>query len=364
MGLEPARHDFIDWFNTHLAGKGTFAKRRINPDANEDMAAVKREFVEFWDSIPLVYKQPSITLFDFASLMCIAINETGGRFRSTTERCGRGAKDPSGIRHEGLAYAFDKIPKVKKSYNTLADAGNKTALECFSNPVFCAAHRGLGCSDRLSSPSMPDKVDPVWKGEVYPIDKFPFIEDIAETGFIMQADFYKFRGRGPFPDHRPRALPHRTTPAALRRHQPRPARFQNPLGQPDLVTCATSRDADWDLIFFHAQPEIVSRSCSLLQFGFPFQEPVCHGQRFEPVKCHENRCRFVFPHRAHHQRQRTICPPKVFPKGCSPCWKPCTCERLGVLSTHAYLVYIKHIAHIEHIILTINLLCVLCVLCV
>ncbi|MBP6827059.1 MAG: hypothetical protein KA165_10925 [Saprospiraceae bacterium] len=251
MGLEPARHDFIDWFNTHLAGKGTFAKRRINPDANEDMAAVKREFVEFWDSIPLVYKQPSITLFDFASLMCIAINETGGRFRSTTERCGRGAKDPSGIRHEGLAYAFDKIPKVKKSYNTLADAGNKTALECFSNPVFCAAHRGLGCSDRLSSPSMPDKVDPVWKGEVYPIDKFPFIEDIAETGFIMQADFYKFRGRGPF--QITGRAPYRKIAQYIQKYDgtsPVLLKFKErwkSLSADDA--CYASNDMDWDEIF-------------------------------------------------------------------------------------------------------------------
>lgn len=180
-------NDFIDWFNAELAGKGAFASRRIQPGPSEDMAAVKREFAAFWDEIPLIFKKNDISLFEFAALMCIVVNETGGRFRSKTENCGS----------QGLAYAFNRIPNKKKSYNTLADAGNLTAYACFTNPVFCRAHAGLGMSDRLSGAVNPQKISEVWKGDVYPSGEFPTVEDLAVTGFIMQADFYKFRGRGP-----------------------------------------------------------------------------------------------------------------------------------------------------------------------
>ncbi len=241
--------DFIDWFNNNLAGKGAFAKRRISPDNGEDMIVVKREFVEFWDSIPLVFKQPDISLFDFAALMCIAINETGGRFRSVTERCGKGAKDKNGIRHEGLAYAFDRLPGIKKSYNTLA--GNKTAFDCFCNPVFCAAHQGLGLSDALAAPSQPDKVDPVWKGELYPSGKFPVVEDLAVTGFVMQADFYKFRGRGPI--QITGRAPYRQIAKYIQAYdgasdilKKYKTRWQN-LSPEDV--CYVSNDLDWDEIF-------------------------------------------------------------------------------------------------------------------
>jgi len=243
--------DFIDWFNNNLAGKGAFAKRRISPDKGEDMVAVKREFAEFWDNIPLIFKQSDISLFDFAALMCIAINETSGRFRSITERCGRGARDKNGVRHEGLAYAFDRIPGVKKSYNTLA--GNKTAFDCFSNPVFCAAHQGLGLglSDVLAAPSQPDKIDPVWKGELYPSGQFPVLEDLAVTGFVMQADFYKFRGRGPI--QITGRAPYRQIAQYIQKYdgpdailQKYKARWQN-LSPDDA--CYASNDLDWDEIF-------------------------------------------------------------------------------------------------------------------
>ena len=49
--------DFVDWFNQRLAGNGAFVDRRIRPDAEEDMLAVKREFAEFWDTIPVCVRQ-------------------------------------------------------------------------------------------------------------------------------------------------------------------------------------------------------------------------------------------------------------------------------------------------------------------
>lgn len=249
--------DFIDWFNTHLAGKGVFASRRIAPAPTETLAAVKAEFKAFWDNLPVVFNRPEISLFDFTALMCIAINETNGRFRSRTEICGKGRTDENGA-HEGLAYAFDRILRVKKSYNLLA--GNRTAFECFTDPVFCKAHRGLGLADRLSGDTNPASISESWKGDTYPVDFFPVVEDLALTGFAMQADFYKFRGRGAIQiTGRP---PYRSIAQHLQRYtgtNPTLLVFKNRWANltPDEA-CTISRDIDWDLIF--AQPEIVSRS--------------------------------------------------------------------------------------------------------
>ena len=250
--------DFIDWFNTHLAGKGVFAQRRIAPDAGEDPKTVKAEFTAFWDNLPVVFNRPEISLFDFTALMCIVLNETSGRFRSRTETCGKGRTDKEGKLHAGLAYAFDRVSGIKKSYNLLA--GNHTAFECFTDPVFCQAHRELGLAKQLSGATNPADIDDVWKGDTYPTDTFPIVENLALTGFVMQADFYKFRGRGAIQiTGRP---PYRSIAQHLQRYvgtNPVLLAFKTRWANltPDEA-CTTSRDADWDLIF--AQPEIVSRS--------------------------------------------------------------------------------------------------------
>ena len=38
--------------------------------------------------------------------------------------------------------------------------------------------------------------DSVWTGEAYPVAKFSTSGDPAKTGYILAADFFKFRGRG------------------------------------------------------------------------------------------------------------------------------------------------------------------------
>jgi hypothetical protein len=241
--------DFVDWFNQRLAGKGAFADRRIRPDAGEDISVVKREFAEFWDTIPVVFAKPAISLFDFAALMCITINETGGRFRSRTEICGRGAKDSTGRRHEGVSYAFDRLPNIKKSYNTLA--GNRTARACFCDPVFCLAHRDLALADQLSGVDDPTKVSAVWDGELYPFEQFPVVEDLEQTGFIMQADFYKFRGRGPI--QITGRAPYRKLVAFIQSYTGPNTVLQEYKAKWQTLTpdeaCSASRDSDWDEIF-------------------------------------------------------------------------------------------------------------------
>jgi hypothetical protein len=92
--------------------------------------------------------------------------------------------------HPGIAYAFDAIPGVKKSYNTLP--GNMTAFDLFQDPSYRTAHAGLALAERFADHA---SIDTAWKGEVWPAG-FPTSTDPAQTGFLLEADFYKFRGRG------------------------------------------------------------------------------------------------------------------------------------------------------------------------
>ena len=247
-------HDFIDWFNLELAGKGTFAKRRISPDSGQSMEDVKKEFADFWNAIPFIFKQPVISVFDFAALACIVINETGGRFRSISERCRQGRLDDQGRLHAGLPYAFDKFKFAenaggKRSYNTLES--NLTAHDCFASPLFCEAHKDLALAARVAGAADPTRIDAAWKGKTYPADKFLTINDTAQAGFIMQADFYKFRGRGPI--QITGRAPYRQLVQIVQQYNgPNPV-FQKFRGKwqglsPDDA-CTVSRNADWEELF-------------------------------------------------------------------------------------------------------------------
>lgn len=171
--------DFVDWFNDRIAQRDNWSRLRIGRAG--DTAAVKARFTEVWNRIPIMFGTSSINLMQFFCLVSIMINETGGTFSPITERVGRTG-------HPGIAYAFDRIPNLKRSYN---GGSNKTAFELFNDPEFIAAHGTLPLADRLRNTT-----DRRWAGERYPQEDFPTSTDPAITGFILEADFYKFRGRG------------------------------------------------------------------------------------------------------------------------------------------------------------------------
>ena len=127
-----------------------------------------------------------ITLEQFVTLMSLVINETGGGLAPISERM------QSAGGHPGLAYAFDAIPNLKSSYNK---ATNRTAGSLFRDAQYNAAHGQRALGNLLKGTTAP-----VWDGQVYPQGVpptgFPTAEDPAQTGYIMEADFYKFRGRG------------------------------------------------------------------------------------------------------------------------------------------------------------------------
>jgi hypothetical protein len=166
--------DFVDWFNKEIALQNHWKTIRIGTRSqNREM---KERFNRIWNRIPEFFGTNSINLIQFVCLMSIIINETGGSLLPLSERVGN-----------SIAYAFNKIPDRKSSYN---GGGNKTAFDLFNDPDFIAAHGNLPLGDRLRN-----TVDERWKYDIYPIG-YPTSPDPRVSGIILEADFFKFRGRG------------------------------------------------------------------------------------------------------------------------------------------------------------------------
>jgi hypothetical protein len=190
---------FADWFNSTLGGRAPFMREGRGGGLRLPTGSTAQtRFDGFWDRLALAYDQPRISLLEFAALLAIVLNETDGNFTGHVESSGRGGggrTDARG-RHPGLAYFFDRIElrpgRWKASYNHLS--GGRTAGSLFDDPVYIAAHGALGGADRLARQGSTG--DGTWNGHFYPQDSFSTDETLAETAFIREADFYKFRGRG------------------------------------------------------------------------------------------------------------------------------------------------------------------------
>ena len=167
---------FLPWFNTNLAGKG-FWKDVTLVDTPQNRLG----FHAFWNNIGDVTGDTA-TPFQFLCLMCIFANECRADFAPKAERMGRAG-------FPGLSYLFDAIPGVKRSYNILG--GNKTAFDCFRSAAYNAAHGAKPMAARAI-----DTTDARWSGAVYPRPDFPTDQSPAATGYIIEVDFMKFRGRG------------------------------------------------------------------------------------------------------------------------------------------------------------------------
>ncbi len=168
--------DFIDWFNTTCANRDAWTGRALGASD-----AVKQRFTTIWDHIPDMFGTPNISLLQFTCLMSIFINEVGTDLLPISELMGRPG-------HPGLAYAFDSISGVKVSYN---QSPSLTALALFNDANFIAAHGSLALAPTLKNPT-----DGRWGSSLYPQADYPTSLDPNITGFIQEADFYKFRGRG------------------------------------------------------------------------------------------------------------------------------------------------------------------------
>lgn len=173
---------FINWFNANIALKENWgvvgSKQGVKMATDTD---VQNRFNQLWNQISVLFGTSPVNLLQFLSLMSIINNETGGSIKVLTERVGNAA-------NPGIAYAFNKIPGLKRSYNTLVS--NKTAYDLFRDANYKQQHGNLPMAAQLK-----DTTNIAWKGETYPAG-VNTSTDPAVTGFILEADFYKFRGRG------------------------------------------------------------------------------------------------------------------------------------------------------------------------
>ena len=177
-------HDFVSWFNANVSNRGFWGKvgsRAGISMANDTMAHDR--FNNLWspEGINAMFGSPSISFLQFLSLQCIINNETGGSLIPLTEKTGN-------AKHPGIAYAFDRIPGLKKSYNTLN--GNKTCFQLFSNPDYNNTFQNLPLGNQLKNTT-----NNAWAGESFP-PNFPISTNPVSTGYLLEADFFKFRGRG------------------------------------------------------------------------------------------------------------------------------------------------------------------------
>jgi hypothetical protein len=171
---------FIDWFNAECSEKQAWSGKAIG--STEE---VKARFQQLWNNIPAIFDSDSINLLQFVALMSILVNEVGRQLLPVTELCGNSACP-------GLAYAFNNIAGLKRSYNL--GQGNKPAGDLFfDDQHFWEAHSHLPAASLVRS--RPDDKE-LWNSAVYPQHLFPTSLDPAQSGFIQQADFFKFRGRG------------------------------------------------------------------------------------------------------------------------------------------------------------------------
>jgi len=174
---------FYAWYNARFKGHPAFPKKHFPA---EDTDAFRKAFTTFWDLISLAFGRESISGLEFCALMGINLQEASGNLAGKNEMV-----NGSDVPHPGLAYAFDRIPNKKHSYNN--GGSNRTCLALFSDALFLKAHRQKAGADAILN--RPTGIDPKWGGDTWPAG-VPTTPDAAMNGFVMEADFYKFRGRG------------------------------------------------------------------------------------------------------------------------------------------------------------------------
>jgi hypothetical protein len=231
---------FVDWFNAHCANRAAWEGKALDSSGE-----VKARFAAIWNNIPLIFDTASASLLQFAALQTILTGETGAELQPCSELCGCNG-------YPGLVYAFEHVQGMKASYNS--EPGNKLAGDLFFKDAdFWAAHGHLPAADLVRS--RPD-LQPAWDQIVYP-KEFPTSLDPSKTGFIQQADFFKFRGRGFLQttwraNYKPLVEYVQTYAGAnslLAEFRERWA------GQEADTICTISTNEDWDRIF--AEPELI-----------------------------------------------------------------------------------------------------------
>ena len=171
---------FVDWFNSNIAGRQNWSGKRIESPTNWN---------KVWSNATILFNKSNFNLIEFLCICSIIVNETGGTFKPLTEGVGSSS-------YPGISYAFDSISGLKRSYNTLSDAGNKTALSLFNDSSYKTAHGSKPYGSLLKNTT-----DSRWSSTIFPTrfsGNIPVETDKSgkPNTFLTEADFMKFRGRG------------------------------------------------------------------------------------------------------------------------------------------------------------------------
>lgn len=179
---------FVDWFNSSIKSTSSWTKDYLGNATNYNIKQTNWKI--FWDNIPLLFQKNSINLIEFLCLNSIVVNETGGTFLSKRESVNSSSNSVA----PGIAYEFNG-GGGKSSYNILS--GNLTAYQCFRDPNYIAINGNKGLASILKNTT-----DIRWQGTSFPLG-FSILSPADETsstgksnGFLIEADFFKFRGRG------------------------------------------------------------------------------------------------------------------------------------------------------------------------
>lgn len=242
---------YVEWFNKKASGKSGWVDHNGSPIRISKNGAINWQKV--WNNITILYGKDVINLVEFLCLNSIMTNETGGSFAPISEGVGRKS-------NPGISYAFDRIPDLKLSYNTLNT--NKKAYDLFRDSVFISAHGTKPFADRLKNTS-----DTRWSGEKFPIGfSGKGVESETDAtgksnGFIYEADFMKFRGRGliqttgrsgyiPLINF---ILKYNGPDSVLNSYKSK----WLPIGTPDKIA-TTSTSSDWDNLFLNTNSIIAN----------------------------------------------------------------------------------------------------------
>jgi hypothetical protein len=180
---------FTEWFNGNISKTSPWQKNENG--RSKDYSINKTTWEIIWSNLPLIFGRNSINLVEFICMNSIMTNETGGSFKPVSETINSSSNKVS----PGIVYEYGTNSGTKKSYNTLP--GNYSAYQCFNDSDYIIAHGTKGLANILKNTTNTS-----WQTNTFPLGFSGLnLEDETSSngksnGFLIEADFFKFRGRG------------------------------------------------------------------------------------------------------------------------------------------------------------------------
>lgn len=174
---------FLEFFNATQINNGYFGSFREVAHINAIASPLNANNLLIMDTITTIWGNGGANFFELFSVWCTSLSESRGIPIAE-------GMSKEGSQHPLMAYAYDKIPNLKHSYNTLD--GNKKVSDSLVDPHFQQAFKNYKINKELLGNKT---VSSAWAGEQMPKDKKDYYVP-HEQNILTHADFYKFRGRG------------------------------------------------------------------------------------------------------------------------------------------------------------------------